>query len=64
MMCLLWGQTEFAGGTVKVRNRGVPRGFLDHLRSWVHQVGLQARSLWVVVSSDVKRADIREVDFR
>lgn len=47
-----------------MRNRAVPRGFLDHLRSWVHQVGLQARSLWVVVSSDVKRADIREVDFR
>ena len=46
-----------------MRNRAVPRGFLDHLRSWVQQVGLQARSLWVAVSSDVKRVDIRDVDF-
>lgn len=46
-----------------MRNSAVPRGFLDHLRSWVQQVGLQARSLWVAVSSDIKSADIREVDF-
>lgn len=33
MMCLLWGQTEFAEGTVKVRSRAVPRDFMGHLRS-------------------------------
>lgn len=32
-MCLLWGQTEFAGGIVKVRNGAVPRDFMGHLRS-------------------------------
>lgn len=25
MMCLLWGQTEFAGATVKVRNGYCPK---------------------------------------
>jgi hypothetical protein len=33
MMCLLWGQTEFARGTVKVRNGTLPRDIVDHLWS-------------------------------
>lgn len=31
MMCLSRGQTEFAGGTVKVRKQVLPRDFMDHL---------------------------------
>lgn len=33
MMCLLWEQTEFAEGTVKVRSGAVPRDFVGHLSS-------------------------------
>ena len=33
MMCLLWGQTEFAEGTVKVRSGAGPRDFTGSLSS-------------------------------
>lgn len=37
MMCLLWGQTEFAGGTIKVRNWALPRDLVGHLRVALRQ---------------------------
>lgn len=59
MMCLLWGQTEFARGTVKVSNGALLR-LHGPSQQWVQRVGLQARILWVVVSSDARRTETGE----